>query len=255
MKREDITVLIHTFNEEKHLQACINSARLLSDTLIVVDMESKDDTAGIAMKNNVTVFTFPPQSYVEPARQFGIEKVKTRWVFILDADERITKELADEILSLNPSDSIYKVPRKEYYAEKVWLKHGGWWPNSQFRLLNKDQFIKWPPQIHSTPEFKGTIGYLKESLLHFSKNDLSEMVKKTLVFENKESDLLFKANKSVNTLMFFRKYFGELFRRLIKNKGFMDGTYGVIESMYQAFSKTITYLFLYEKKLKKNRDL
>ena len=73
------------------------------------------------------------------------------------------------------------------------------------------------------------------------------MVKKTVIFEDIESDLLFKANKTSGTGIFFRKYLAEFYRRLIKGLGFMDGAYGVIESMYQAFSKTITYLFLYEK--------
>ena len=74
------------------------------------------------------------------------------------------------------------------------------------------------------------------------------MVDKTINFENIESDLLLKANKPVATITFFRKFFGELFRRLIVKKGFMDGIIGIMESIYQAFSKTITYLLLYEKK-------
>jgi hypothetical protein len=80
------------------------------------------------------------------------------------------------------------------------------------------------------------------------------MAYKTTIYENIEANLLFSAKRKVNTSLFFRKYFGELYRRLIKNMGFKDGTYGIIESLYQAFSKTITYLFLYEK-YQKNRDL
>ena len=74
------------------------------------------------------------------------------------------------------------------------------------------------------------------------------MVEKTLLFEDIESDLLYEANKKVTIFTFFRKFLGELYRRLIKHPGFMDGTVGIIECIYQAYSKTITYLFLYEKK-------
>ena len=90
--------------------------------------------------------------------------------------------------------------------------------------------------------------HLKEPFLHYSHGDLQAMVEKTLIFEDIESELLYKAGRSVSTLLFFRKFLGELERRLLRNKGFMDGEIGIIESIYQAFSKTITYLFLYEKK-------
>lgn len=74
------------------------------------------------------------------------------------------------------------------------------------------------------------------------------MVEKTIIYEEIEAELLFKAGRKVSTLTFFRKFFGELYRRLLKRIGFMDGPIGIIEGIYQAHSKTITQLFLYEKK-------
>ena len=129
-----------------------------------------------------------------------------------------------------------------------WLKHGGWWPDEQMRLINREAFRLWPKNIHSTPQVEGKMGYLQEPFLHYFHGNLETMVKKTVLFENIESELLFKANKPASTLTFFRKYFGELWRRLIAKQGLFDGEIGIIESIYQAFSKTITYLFLYEKK-------
>lgn len=266
-----ITVLIYTHNEEKNIIDCIMSAKLLSDNVILIDMESQDKTTQIAKEHNVTVYNFPYSQYVEPARKFGIEQAKTDWVLILDADERITQELAkeiDNVLNSNYKDQItnqvqnsndkindnnienshYKIPRKNIFAGKKWLKHGGWWPDQQIRLINKRFFVDWPTQIHSTPIIKGDRGFLQQPLLHFFHGDLETMVDKTINFENIESDLLLKANKPVATITFFRKFFGELFRRLIVKKGFMDGIIGIMESIYQAFSKTITYLLLYEKK-------
>ena len=116
------------------------------------------------------------------------------------------------------------------------------------RLINKTAFKKWPKRIHATPEIAGTMGYLKEPMLHYFHGDIASMVNKTIVYEGIESDLLAKADRPASVPVFFRKFLGELFRRLIKNKGYADGTVGIIESVYQAFSKTITYLYLYEKK-------
>lgn len=245
----NITVIIHTHNEEKKIQECIFSAKLLTENIIVVDMKSNDKTLDIAKKHGIQVFTFPFSHYVEPAREFGINKVNTDWVFILDADERITKGLAQEIKNTinNNSCSYYKISRKNIFGKK-WLKHGGWSPDYQIRLINKKYFIKWPKEIHSTPVIKGNISFLKNQLLHLFHGDFEEMVNKTIIFEDIESDLLYKASKNASTLIFFRKFVGELTRRLLKHVGFLDGTVGIMESVYQAFSKTITYIYLYEKK-------
>ena len=246
-----ITVIIHALNEEKNISDCIKSAKLLTDEIILVDMKSADKTVEIAKNLNIQIFDFPKSNYVEPAREFGIKKSKTDWVLILDADERITEKLALEIkqlLTINSSLlTYYKIPRKNIFANVRWLRHGGWWPDYQIRLINKKYFISWPKRIHSTPVIKGELDYLKNPLIHYFHGDLSNMVKKTIVFENIESELLYKAGKKITTKTFFRKFLAELYRRLIKNLGFLDGPFGIIESIYQAFSKTITYLFLYEK--------
>jgi len=247
-----ITVLINTFNEEKNIIQCLDSALLLTNSILVVDMESTDKTIELIKNSKAEILYFPKSNYVEPAREFGINKVKSDWVFILDADERMTKELAEEIKSkISKFDnSYYKIPRKNIFSNIKWFSHGGWWPDYQTRLINKKSFVKWPKRIHSTPTIKGNFGYLKNPLIHYFHGDLTNMVKKTVIFEDIESELLYKAGKKTTTKTFFRKYFAELYRRLIKNLGFLDGSLGIIESIYQAFSKTMTYLFLFEKQNK-----
>lgn len=244
-----ISVVIYTYNEEKNITDCISSAKLLTDNILVVDMQSNDNAIKIAEENGAEVFDFPYTKYVEPAREFGINKAEADWVFILDADERITKELAEEIKKILTSDnySHYKVLRRNVFGRKKWLKYGGWWPDFQIRLINKEYFKAWPKEIHSTPKIEGNQGMLKNPLVHYFHGDFEQMVDKTIIFEDIESDLFFKAEKKASTLTFFRKFLGELSRRLLKNLGFLDGKIGIIESIYQAFSKTITYLYLYEK--------
>lgn len=251
---KNLTIIIYTHNEEKNIESCLKSALNLTKNVIVVDIESQDNTKKIAKKFNLLVKNFPYSQYVEPAREYGINQAKTDWVLILDADERVTEKLKKEIEKLlktnNLKETYFKIPRKNIFIKK-WLKYGGWWPDYQIRLINKKYFKSWPKNIHSTPIIEGKMDYLKNPLFHYFHGDLNKMVEKTILFEEIEADLLFQAKKKVNTLIFFRKFFGELYRRLFKKLGFLDGTIGIIESFYQAFSKTITYLFLYEKKLKK----
>ena len=252
---DKITVIIFSYNNEKIINSCIKSAKLLSNNIILIDQESNDQTIFLAKKMLINVFKFPHCNWVEPARQFGIDKSITDWVFILDADERITPALAQEIRSRLNRDEIrnfthYQIPRKNIFIDR-WLKYGGWWPDYQVRLINKKSLKNWPKEIHSTPQIEGQGSIFKQPLLHYFHGNVESMVKKTIIFEDVESELLFKAGWLVNSFIFFRKFFGELYRRLVRSLGFLDGTVGIIESIYQAFSKTITYLFLYEKN--KNR--
>jgi glycosyltransferase involved in cell wall biosynthesis len=249
-----ISIIIHTRNEEKNIKGCLSSAHLLSHKILVVDMESTDSTVDIAKEKGVSVYSFPYSFYVEPAREFGISKAYADWVLILDADERITEKLAAEIKNVvsKTDHSYYKIPRKNIFSRVKWLKYGGWWPDYQIRLVNKKYLKIWPKEIHSTPEIGGKLGYLINPLTHYFHGDIEKMVEKTVIFENIESDLLYRAGRPADTLIFFRKFLGELWRRLGKGLGFMDGNVGIIEGIYQAFSKTITYLYLYEKK---NRPL
>lgn len=246
-----ISVVINTHNEEQSIQDCIESAKLLTNGILVIDMEGTDKTTTMAKQRGATVISFPYSHYVEPARSFALKQCDSEWVFVLDADERITKDLAEEIQKKisNQTITYYKVPRKNMFGGKKWLQHGGWWPDYQIRLIKKSAFQGWPERIHSTPIISGNCDFLQQPIIHYFHGNLEQMVAKTVIFESIESDLLFQANKPVLTRTFFRKFFGELYRRLIKQKGYNDGVIGMIESIYQAFSKTITYLMLYEKKI------
>jgi len=251
MAKQRITVVFQVKNEQAQIKEAIESARLLTNNIVVMDMRSSDDTALIAKKAGAKVIAIPSAIYVEPVRQYAFSKTNSDWVLILDADERLTKAIAAEIkqtIASKSSHTHYYLSRLNTFNGQV-FKHGGWWPDNQIRLIKKECFVKWPKNIHSTVQVTGKPGKLDNCFLHYFHGDLTQMVNKTIKFEDIESELLFKAGRAVNTATFFRKYFGELYRRLLKHQGWRDGSYGIIESIYQAYSKTITWLFVYEKKL------
>ncbi len=243
------TVVIHTFNEAKNIKEAIESAKILTDDIVVIDMHSSDKTVDLAKHLGAKVKFFKFSYYVEPARNFGIASAGGDWVFILDADERITKQLADEIKTRVGKEEFthYRVPRKNLFLKKHFLRYGGWWPDYQLRLIEKKSFVNWPARIHATPEIKGKVGFLKQPIIHYFHQDFKSMVEKTALYENIEADLLYKHKRSVSVLIFLRKFLGELYRRLIKHKGYKDGVWGGLEAFYQAYSKTITWLYLYQK--------
>lgn len=249
--KDAISLVIHARNAQQQIEECINSAQLLTDSIVVVDAGSTDKTANIARSCGATVYPHAITEYVELARTFDVEKSPGPWIFIMDADERMTPELAQEVketISQNQTHSHYRIPRKNIFAQRRWLKHGGWWPDYvSGRLLYKPDFVTWPLEIHSKPIMKGSEGILRNPFLHYFHSNLENMVVSTSIYENIEAELLCKAGRSVTTLTVFRKYLGEFFRRFFVRFGYLDKTLGIIESIYQAYSKTITWILVYEK--------
>jgi glycosyltransferase involved in cell wall biosynthesis len=130
-----VTVAISTANESSNIKECIQSAKLLTDHILVIDMQSTDNTVDIARTEGARVLSVPPSGYVEPVRKLALVEAQDDWVCILDADERITPELATEIRSLlnesnESSPSHYYIPRKNIFGS-TWLAHGGWYPDAQ----------------------------------------------------------------------------------------------------------------------------
>lgn len=244
-----LTVVITAHNESAHIQECVRSALFLTQNVVVCDLESTDNTANLARNAGAQVHTMERVPYVELIRMASIKISTGDWVLILDPDERIPQELVQEIASILPqtTHSYFKIPRKNIFGKETWLKHGGWWPDYQTRLIKKSALVDWPARIHATPIINGTVGHLTSPLVHYFHGNITQMVNKTMVFENIESDLLHEAKRPVNTATFFRKFAGELTRRIILKWGVLDGMMGLLENIYQAYSKTITYLYLYEK--------
>lgn len=247
-----LAIVFQVRNEEENIAKAIESAKLLTNNIVVMDMNSQDKTKEVSRNSGAKVITIPHFPYVEPVRNLAFSLTNSEWVLILDADERMTKKLAQEITTVisNPNKEFthFALPRLNVFAGKKEFKHGGWWPDYQIRLIKKKAFIDWPKNIHSTAQVEGKTARLNNYFLHHFHGDLSSMVAKTSKFEKIESKLLLEARRKVSISTFFRKYLGELYRRLFKHQGWRDGPYGIIESLYQAYSKTITWLLLYENK-------
>ncbi len=127
------------------------------------------------------------------------------------------------------------------------MKHGGWWPDYVLRLIRKESFIRWEGELHEQPKIKGAIGKLVNPLIHNSHRSLSEMVEKTNRWSEVEAKLLFKSNHPKMTWWrFFSVAFREFWYRGILKLGFLDGVTGVIEVIYQMYSRMITYAKLWE---------
>ena len=248
MKKKEnnlVTVVILSANEGDVISKAISSGFLLTNNIIVVDSYSTDDTVKIAKKMLAKVIVHKFKDFADQ-RNFALEQIKTPWVFYLDSDEVMTQELVDEIDSIIGQNANvyggYFVGRDTYYFGKNWNMR-----DHVQRLFRREFLKKWEGVVHETPIINGEFGYLENSLRHYTHRSLSQMVQKTNSWSVHEAQLRFETgHPAMNPFRFIRVIATGFFRSYIKDKGYRNGTYGIIESMYQAFSMFITYAKLWE---------
>ena len=140
MKAMEISVVIITYNEEKRLENALKSVEGIASEIIVVDRHSSDDTIKVAKKYTKQVFLRKWTNFSDQ-KNFANSKAQHPWILSLDADERLSPELREEILGLKESEeehSAYSMPRQVYYLGK-WIRHSGWYPDRKVRLFRKDK--------------------------------------------------------------------------------------------------------------------
>lgn len=183
-------------------------------------------------------------------RNTGAKKAKGKWIFYLDTDEEVTKELRKEIESIIKNNkeqiSAYAIPRRNFIFGKE-FHYGGQWPDYVKRFFLKSKFKGWTGKLHEEPIFEGRLGHFKNPLLHTKHRDLEEMVEKTNVWSEIEAKLMFDAHHpKMNILRFASAGAREFWLRMIRQMAFLDGIEGVIYGLYQVFSRLISYSKLWE---------
>ncbi len=260
-----ISVVLTTYNEEVNLSDCLESVKNLADEIIVVDGNSKDTTVEIARKYNATVKIVPNLPNFHINKQKAIDLASKDWILQLDADERVSKELEQEIREvLNNQQSTrfakasarrainnqqfngYWMPRKNWFLGRFLMK-GGVYPDYTLRLYRRGKGRLPQKDVHEQAIVDGEVGYLKNPLIHMADPEFSRYFKRW----QRYTDFIAKQLKEKNT----RKYdiITAIKYLLIlpvwwflltygRHKGFMDSWQGFVFSFFSALRFPVSYI-------------
>lgn len=244
-----ISVVINTYNAERHLERVIEAVKDF-DEILVCDMESTDHTLEIAQKHNCRIITFPKEqhSIVEPAREFAIHQAKYEWVLVVDADEIVTPQLRaylyEQIRRDDAPDGI-AIPRKNYFMGR--FLHSAY-PDYILRFFRRDK-THWPPVIHCSPVIEGKVVRIPKSrkelaFEHLANDSVSDILRKSDTYSNYEMPRRRHKNYGLWAL-FFRPTFRFLKSYIVK-KGFLDGKAGLIHALLDGIYQTVIVAKLIE---------
>lgn len=241
-----LSSIIIAKNEEEMIADCIDSLSFC-DEIVLIDNNSTDRTVEIAKHLGARIIKGETDDFSE-LRNTGLKNAKGKWILYVDADERVTEALKQEIIEKihekNPLFNAYSVRRKNFYLGNFA------WPEVEeiVRLFKKTDLEGWFGKLHESPRFSGVSGKLEEYLNHYTHRNLTYMVSKTNKWSEIEATLRFDAHHpKMSWWRFPRVMATAFFTSYVKQKGYKVGTAGLIESMFQAYSMFITYAKLWEK--------
>lgn len=249
-----ISVIIPTLNEETFLPGCLRSVSW-ADEVIVIDAGSKDKTRTIAKESGAKVISHKWSGF-SVQKNIAAKIATGDWLLFVDADERVSQKLQKEIRMKDLSRwNILKVPRKNYIYSHF-LKHGGWFPDYQRRLVFRPDFIRWYGTLHENIEVKEErLGILEGHLIHFTHRGTDWALEKTKRYTFQQAVLFYKSNHPPVKLRHFIAAMGRAFwQRGIVKQGWKDGILGWIEIIYQTFNTFLIYLYLWEIQQKKSQS-
>lgn len=240
-----ISVVIITRDEEKNIAGCLQSVQWAED-IVVVDAESRDRTVELCKKFTPRVYQRPWPGYAEQ-KSFALRHAKREWVLSLDADERVSDELREEISALvmsQPECDGYYLPRLSGYLGK-WIRHCGWYPGYQLRLFRKSRTSVAQARVHEGFVVRGKVGYLHGALLHYSYRDLEENVRKLNRYSTLEAHDRLK-HAQVRWYHFVFHPLSEFWRKFVLRKGLREGMHGFVLCTMSAFQKMVLYMKIWQ---------
>jgi len=240
-----VSVTVITKNEAADIADALASVAW-ADEIVVVDSESSDDTVAIAKRFTDRVIVRPWPGYSEQ-KNYAASMARNDWILSLDADERVTPALADEIrstLSGTPRESAFRIPRVTWHLGR-WIRTTDWYPDPQTRLYDR-RAAKWTGRyVHESVTATGETGRLRGELQHYAYRDIADHLETIDRYTTYAARQMFEDGRRAGLrhlaghppLAFLRNY--------IAHRGILDGGPGLIISALNSY-----YVFLKFAKLR-----
>ena len=240
---DNVSVIIITKNEVANIANCIECARLISNNIIVIDSGSTDETVKIAKRCGAEIIVVPWQGYGF-ARNSGAKIALHDWILAIDADERVTEKLANEIKEISNVDAsvVYGFRRENYYLGKH-IKFGEWGRDKVYRLYNRNK-VTWDlSPVHEDLMGQNIVKkVLKSKAKHFTVITHEQDIEKVNRYALLSAEKLYKQNKKST---FIKRFLSPVFNFLqsyVLRLGFLDGKPGLMIAI-----STMRYVWLKNK--------
>ncbi|MBC7603714.1 MAG: glycosyltransferase family 2 protein [Ramlibacter sp.] len=241
----DLAVTVITRNEGKRIGACLASVAFAGE-IIVVDSGSTDDTVALAQQHGARVTQTSDWPGFGAQKNRAIDLATSSWILSIDADERVTPQLREQILSAiaNNDHSAYAINRRSSYCGQ-YMQHSGWYPDRVVRLFRRGTARFSDDLVHESLQVQGVVGRLEGDLLHESFDDFEAVLEKTNRYSTAGALALHRKGVQGS----FAKALGHglwaFVRTYVFKRGFLDGKLGFALAISNAEGTYYRYLKLW----------
>lgn len=242
---EKLTAVVPTYNEEAKIGDCLRSLRW-ADELLVIDSHSEDDTVRIAREVADRVELHPFENFARQKNRC-LERASYRWILLVDADERVSPELREEIAGVMsmPAHDGYWIPRINHFLGRR-IRGAGWGGEKVLRLFDRTKGEYPDREVHERLRLSGTDGCLKGPLLHYPYESLEEYWVKFNRYVWASALELRRQGRRGGILPLMLRPPARFLRMYLLQMGFMDGVHGLMISGLAAFQVYAKYARLWE---------
>jgi len=243
---DTLTIVIVAKNEARNIVECVASASF-ADEVLVLDSNSTDATATLAEQAGARVIKTDWPGY-GPQVARGFSLATSRWVLSLDADERISQALRDEVLAAIRSGAHdgWRIPRISEFCGKF-IRHSGWRPDHTLRLGRREVSGFTDHFLHAHMTVAGSIGELKSNIIHYSYPDIHDVLEKLDRYSSGHARDMLARGKSASVPRALLHGLFAFVRTYVFRLGFLDGQHGLMLAVYNAeytYYKYIKLMFL-----------
>lgn len=246
-----LSVIIITKNEAANIGQCLDSVSF-ADEIVVVDSGSTDQTRQIAQERGAKV-TLADWPGFGPQKNRALSLATGEWVLSIDADERVTPELRQEIQQVlaDPQAEAYKIARLSNYGGR-WIRHSGWWPDHVLRLFKRGTARFSDVAVHESVQTSSRVLTLGAHFLHYPYADLESHIAKLNHYSSEAAAMMHARGKQTSVAGALGHAVWTFIRIYLIRRGFLDGREGFILAMMGATGSFYRYnkLFFLNKQSK-----
>jgi len=242
-----ISAVLITYNEEANIEAALRSLDGVVSEIIVVDSLSTDATFKIARRFTSKVYQRKWTNYSEQ-KNYANGLAENPWILSLDADERLSPELREEILALASGEPVcdaYAMPRRVFYLGR-WIKHSGWYPDRKLRLFRKNRARWVGDYVHEDLVVEGEVRKLDGDILHFTYRNIADHLARINVFTDLGAQKLYAQRKKCRLRHLLFVPIGRFIKSYILRAGFLDGFAGLVIAYLNGYGIFVRYAKLRE---------
>ena len=240
-----LSVILITKNEAHHIQACLESVAF-ADEWIMFDSGSTDPTCEIAAACGATVVMTPDWPGFGAQKNRALHEARGSWVLSIDADERVSEELAASIRAVvegadDGGPDAYELSRISRFCGQ-WMRHGDWYPDPVLRLFRRGRARFSDDLVHERLVANGPVGKLKGDLLHDTMPNLEDALDKMNRYSSGRAHDLVQRGRRGGLGAALGHGLWALFRCYLLRGGFLDGRMGLVLALYVAQGTYYRYL-------------